>query len=132
MTALSMRDTLADAHALISPALDVATEVYTLLPAGVTLSALTVLPVQVLGQIAPPDDATAISWISWISRLPGWRFEQAPVKHSDFLKRPFIGIAAVTEIEGVAVRIWSHIAADVVPALAENGAAAWAPSPSTS
>lgn len=107
-----MLNTHADGHALLSSALDVAVKVHAQLPDGVTLKAWTVLPFEVSGQVASLNDDTAIAWVVWLSQLPGWRFEESLLKHSDFLPEPYLTISAVTDMDDVPVRIWSHVAAN--------------------
>lgn len=107
-----MLNTHADGHKLLSSALDVAVKVHTQLPDGVTLKAWTVLPFEISGQVASLNDDMAIAWVVWISQLPGWRFEESLLKHSDFLPEPYVTISAVTDMDDVPVRIWAHVAAD--------------------
>lgn len=106
-----MLNTHAAGHTLLSSALDVAAKVHAQLPDGVTLKAWTVLPHEVAGQVASLNDDMAIAWVVWISQLPGWRFEESLLKHSDFLPEPYVTISAVTDMDDVPVRIWAHVAA---------------------
>lgn len=107
-----MLNTHADGHTLLSSALDVAAKVHAQLPDGVTLKAWTVLPFEVSGQVASLNDDMAIAWVVWLSQLPHWRFEESPLKESDFLPEPYVTIAAVTDMDDMPVRIWAHVAAD--------------------
>lgn len=107
-----MLNTHADGHKLLSSALDVAVKVHALLPDGVTLKAWTVLPFEVSGQVASLNDDTAIAWVMWVSQLPGWQFEESLLKHSDFLPEPYVAIAAITDVDGMQVRIWAHVTAE--------------------
>jgi hypothetical protein len=122
-----MLNTIADGHKLLSSALDVAVKVHALLPDGVTLKAWTVLPFEVSGQVASLDDDTAIGWVVWISQQPGWQFEESLLKHSDFLPEPYVAIAAITDVDGMQVRIWAHVTADAqkaaISTMAERSAA---------
>lgn len=106
-----MLNTIADGHTLLSSALDVAVKVHALLPEGVTLKAWTVLPFEVSGQVASLSDDTAIAWVMWVSQQPGWRFEESLLKRSDFLPEPYVAIAAITDVDGMQVRIWAHVTA---------------------
>ena len=122
-----MLNTIADGHKLLSSALDVAVKVHALLPEGVTLKAWTVLPFEVSGQVASLDDDTAIAWVMWVSQLPNWRFEESLLKHSDFLPEPYAVIAAITDMDGMQVRIWAHVTAEsqksAVPTITSQRAA---------
>lgn len=120
----ALRESQAENHKLLGAALDAADKVHLLLDEGVALLGWAVQPGFALGQVAKPDDATAIGWVSWISRKPGWRFEASDPRTGPFLDRPYIEIAAVTDVDGVTVKIWSHIDADVVQIASRNGAAA--------
>lgn len=115
-------DTLAADHARLAPALDVAVKVHMLLE-GVNLLSWTVLPGQVLGQLSKSDDATVISQVAWLSRQQGWSLVQSPVKTSPFMA-PWIEISAVTVMDGVTVRLWATITADVLSVSATTGATA--------
>lgn len=107
-----MLNTIADGHKHLSSALDVAVKVHALLPEGVTLKAWTVLPFEVSGQVASLNDDTAIAWVMWVSQLPGWRFEESLLKHSDFLPEPYAVITAITDVDDMQVRIWAHVTAE--------------------
>jgi len=107
-----MLNTHVAGHALLSTALDVAAKVHALLPDGVTLRAWTLLPCEIAGEVASLNDDAAIAWIIWLSQLPNWHFEESLLKHSDFLPKPYVAIAAVTDMDGMPVRIWAHVAAD--------------------
>ena len=107
-----MLNTFADGHFLLSSALDVAAKVHSLLPEGVTLQAWTVLPHEVSGQVSSLNDETAIARIMWVSQMPNWRFEQTPPWESEFLPKPYVTISAVTDMDGMPVRIWAHVAAE--------------------
>lgn len=125
MTALTdrfMLDTLADGHDRLLSSLDVAAKLYALLPDGVTLQALTVLPHEVAGQVSSLDDDGAIARVVWISQMPHWRFEQSLPWESDFLPKPYVTISAVTDMDDMPVRIWAHVAADSRKATAETDA----------
>lgn len=123
-----MLNTIADGHKLLSPALDVAVKVHALLPDGVTLKAWTVLPFEVSGQVSSLNDDTAIAWVMWISQQPNWRFEESLLKHSKFLPEPYVAIAAITDVDGMQVRIWAHVTAEsqkaAISTLAEKKGAA--------
>lgn len=115
MTALTdrfMLDTLADGHDRLLSSLDVAMKLYALLPDGVTLQALTVLPHEVAGQVSSLDDDGAIARVVWIAQMPHWRFEQSLPWESEFLPKPYVTISAVTDMDDMPVRIWAHVAAD--------------------
>ena len=122
-----MLNTIADGHKLLSSALDVAVKVHALLPEGVTLKAWTVLPFEVSGQVASLDDKTAIGWVVWLSQQAGWQFEESLLKHSDFLPEPYVVIAAITDVDGMQVRIWAHVTAEsqkaAVPTITSQKAA---------
>ncbi|ACU71962.1 hypothetical protein Caci_3053 [Catenulispora acidiphila DSM 44928] len=125
MTALieqAANDALADDHNRLAPALDVAVKVHMLLE-GVSLASWTVLPGQVLGQLSKPDEATVIGQVAWLSRQPGWSLVQSPMKTSPFIA-PWIELSAVTEMDGVTVRLWTTITADILSVSATTGAAA--------
>ena len=107
-----MLDTLADGHDRLLTSLEVAAKLYTLLPDGVTLQALTVLPHEVAGQVSALDDKAAIGRVMWISQMPHWNFEKTQPWNSDFLDGPYVTISAVTDMDGVRARIWAHVAAD--------------------
>lgn len=107
-----MLDTHTIGHAALSNALDVAAKVHTLLPGGVTLRAWTLLPCEVAGEVVSLDDKTAIGWVVWLSQLAGWQFEESLLKHSDFLPEPYVAIAAITDVDGMQVRIWAHVTAE--------------------
>jgi hypothetical protein len=115
-------DTLAADHARLAPALDVAVKVHMLLE-GVNLLSWTVLPGQVLGQLSKSDDATVISQVAWLARQPGWSLLRSPVKTCPSMA-PWIELSAVTEWDGVTVRLWTTITADVLSVSATTGAAA--------
>lgn len=107
-----MLNTYADGHTSLSSALDVAVKAHAQLPDGVTLKAWTVLPFEVSGQVASLNDDMAIAWVMWVSQLPGWRFEESLLKHSDYLPEPYVTIAAITDADGTQVRIWAHVTAE--------------------
>lgn len=117
-----MLNTHADGHTLLSSALDVAAKVHAQLPDGVTLKAWTVLPFEASGQVASLNDDAAIAWVVWLSQLPGWRFEESLLKRSDFLPEPYVTISAVTDMDGMPVRIWAHVAAASRKAVSEPDA----------
>lgn len=114
-----MLETLTNEHNRLLPSLDVAAKLYALLPGGVTLQALTVLPHEVAGQVSSLNDDAAIARVVWISQMPHWRFEQSLPWESDFLPEPYVTIAAVTDMDDMPVRIWAHVAADSRKATAE-------------
>jgi hypothetical protein len=107
-----MLDVLADGHDRLLSSLEVAAKVYTLLPDGVTLRALTVLPHEVAGEVSSLDDKTAIGRVVWISQMPHWRFEKSQHWDSEFLTKPYATVSAMTDMDGIPVRIWAHVAAD--------------------
>lgn len=107
-----MLDTLANGHDRLLSSLDVAAKLYALLPDGVTLQALTVLPHEVAGQVSSLDDDAAIARVVWISQMPHWRFERSLPWESEFLPAPYVTISAVTDMDDMPVRIWAHVAAD--------------------
>lgn len=115
-----MLNTHAAGHALLSSALDVAAKVHALLPDGVTLRAWALLPCEIAGEVASLNDDAAIAWVVWLSQLPNWHFEESLLKHSDFLPKPYVTIAAVTDLDGMPVRIWAHVAADSRKATTEE------------
>lgn len=107
----------------LSSALDVAVKVYSLLPDYITLSTLMQMPGHMLGQVAAPDDAMAIAWVSSIAQRSGWVFEHGQPEHNQFTHCTYMRIAASTEIDGVKVTIWTHITAGV-ESVTTTGAAA--------
>lgn len=122
MVEQATHDALAEDHALLASALDVAVKVHMLLE-GVTLLSWTVLPGQVLGQLAKSDEAAVIGQVAWLARQPGWSLVQSLMKSSPFMA-PWIEISAVTEVDGVTVRLWATITADVLSVSASTGATA--------
>jgi len=122
-----MLDTHTIGHAALSNALDVAAKVHALLPGGVTLRAWTLLPCEVAGEVVSLDDKTAIGWIVWLSQQPGWQFEESLLKRSSFLSKPYVTIAAVTDVDKMPVRIWAHVTAELqksaVPTITSQKAA---------
>lgn len=121
-----IRNTLLERHNCLSNVLDAASKVHMLLPHGVTVTAWRVEFGVAQGQLAlhPGDDASRIALIVWLSRMPGWSFQQEAPAHPLIADHPYIHIAAVTEMDGVSVKIWTHIAADVVVPALESGVAA--------
>lgn len=109
-----MRKVLSDHHDRLSASLDVAAKVHMLLPEGLTLAEWCALPGELRGQLSHADDASALAEIVAVSRIPGWSFECGQPKDSNFRRGIYMTIAAVTEVDGVAVRIWCQINADVV------------------
>lgn len=102
-------------HNSLSASLDAAAKVHMLLPEGLLISGWQVLPGQASGQLRthPRADASVIAVLVALSRQPGWSLlYDAPV-YSRMTETTYIEIAAVTEIDGVRVRIWDHVYSDV-------------------
>lgn len=115
-----MLNTHAAGHQLLSTALDVAAKVHTHLPDSMTLRAWTLLPCEVAGEVVSLDDDTAIGWIVWLAQQPNWHFEESLMKRSDYLREPYVTIAAVTDVDDMAVKIWAHVPAKSRQATAET------------
>lgn len=110
----------------LSAALDAAVKAQNLLPDNtpladwrVTEDGATALLMQ-----HQKDDTFTSAWIVSLAQQPGWSFSKNPPRRSEFTGVWSVEIAAVTEIDGVPVRIWAHIGTDVIQVASTNGAAA--------
>lgn len=120
-----IRADLVDGHNSLPNALEVALKIHALLPDGIALGSLHIAPGRALGQLAtyPRDDAYITSLLMWMAQKPGWSWKAEPPRVSA-AGLPYIEIAAVTEMNGVTVELWDHIAANIAHHEMENGAAA--------
>lgn len=109
-----IRADLVVGHNSLSNALEVALKIHALLPDCIVLASLHIAPGRALGQLAtyPHDDAYATSLLMWLAQKPGWWWKAEPPVIST-AGLPYIQIAAVTDMNGVTVEVWDHIAADL-------------------
>lgn len=120
-----VRADLVDGHNSLSNALAAAEKIHMLLPHGVVLANWRMSPGHAMGQLInfPHDDAYNVSLLVWLSQMPGWSWRQGEPRNYPSTDYCYIEIAAVTDVDGVSVEVWTHIAADVMPAQVTTGAA---------
>lgn len=112
-----MRTFVTEGHNALANSLEVAAKIYALLPHDITLAEVRVMPGKVTGQLSawPRDDTYTTSLLMWLAQKPGWSWRCDAPRHSSMGEAPYIYVAAITDLDGVTVEVWSHISADILP-----------------